>query len=231
MPTWCMLVEWKKEPVHGLKTAVISRDRDAIIGAAREALASGIGPETAIAEGLMPGLLELEALFNHRKISMPAITAIECAARDAREILLSKTPEGHPLKRQVKVVFGIAEGDPHSIGKSISASMLASRGYRVYDLGEDVPAERFVAKAQEAHADFIAVGTLVTSSMRHQKEVIDILIEKGLRDSHKVIVCGRTEIIAPSFAEEIGSDACGVDIGDFVVKLQKLADSKDDEET
>ena len=214
----------EKAPVCILKVAIISRDRNAITRAARAVLAAGIDPKTAITEGLMPALEELEDQFRQSKISIPAITAVEYAARDARDILLSQTPDEHPLKHQAKVVFGIAEGDPHSIGKSISASMLASRGFKVYDLGEDVPAQKFIEKAQEVHADIIAVGTLVISCMCHQKEVIDILNERGLRGHHKVIICGRTEIITPSFAEEIGSDACGVNINDFVVEIQKLVD-------
>jgi len=214
----------EKELVCSLKAAIISRDRNTITGAARAALAAGIDPKTAITEGLMPAIEELEGQFRQSKISIPTITAVEYAARDARDILLSQTPDEDPLKHQAKVVFGIAEGDPHSIGKSISASMLASRGFKVYDLGEDVPAQKFIEKAQAVHADIIAVGTLVISCMCRQKEVIDILNEKGLRDRHKVIICGRTEIITPSFAEEIGSDACGVNMNDFVAEIQKLVD-------
>jgi dimethylamine corrinoid protein len=216
----------KKEIVRGLTAAVLTCNREEIVDAAKAALAAGIDPQVAI-EGLMPGIESLESRFAQKKISMPALTATEYAVREAREILLSKTPDGHPLKQKVKVVIGIVAGDPHSIGKSISVAMLASRGFEVYDLGEDVPAVKFVEKAQEVHAEVIAVGTLVLACMRHQKDVIDILNEKGLRDSHKVVVCGRTEIITPEFAEEIGSDACGVDINDLVVKVQKLAHSED----
>ncbi len=217
----------KKEIVKGLTAAVLTCSRKAIVDAARAALAAGIDPQVAIEEGLMPGVESLEGRFAQKKIAMPVITTAEYAVRGAREVLLSKTPEGHPMKRKVKVVIGIVAGDPHSIGKSISVAMLASRGFEVYDLGEDVPADKFVEKAQEVHAEVIAVGTLVLACMRHQKSVVDILNEKGLRDSHKVVVCGRTEIVTPEFAEEMGSDACGVDINDLVVKVQKLASCRD----
>ncbi len=220
----------EKELVNGLATAIGTCKRKAIIDTARAALAAGVDPEIAIAEGLMPGIEGIESRFKQRSVSMPTLVAAENAAKEARDILLSQTPDEHPLKRQVKVVIGIAQGDPHSIGKSISVAMLGSRGFKCYDLGEDVPANRFIEKAEEVKANVIAVGTLVISCMCRQKEIIDMLNEKGLRDSHKVIVCGRTEIITPSFAEEIGSDACGVDINDFVEKVQKLTNSKDSPE-
>ncbi len=207
--------------------AVAACNRRAIIDGARAALAGGVDPQVAIEEGLMVGLESVESQFSQKKIPMLTLATIEYAVRDAREILLSKTPDGSPLKRRARVVIGIVAGDPHSIGKTISVAMLSSRGFEVHDLGEDVLPDRFVEKAQEVHAEIIAVGTLVLACMRHQKDVIDILSEKGLRDHHKVVICGRTEIITPEFAEEIGSDECGEDIGDLVVKVQKLADCKD----
>jgi dimethylamine corrinoid protein len=222
-----ILMASEKELVNDLATAVGTCNRNAIVDSAKAVLAAGVDPEIAITEGLMPGIEGIENRFKQRSISMPTLVTAENAAKEARYILLSQTPDEHPLKRPVKVVIGIAEGDPHSIGKSISVAMLGSRGFKCYDLGEDVPANRFIEKAEEVRADVIAVGTLVLSCMCHQKEVIDMLEEKGLRDNHKVIICGRTEIITPSFAEEIGSDACGVDINDFVEKIQKLTNSKD----
>jgi dimethylamine corrinoid protein len=216
----------EKELVNGLATAVGTCNRKATIDAARAVLAAGVAPDIAIKEGLMPGVESIEGQFSQKKISIPALTATEYAVREARDILLSQTPDSNPMKHGAKVIIGIVAGDPHSIGKSISMAMLASRGFECFDLGEDVPAGKFVDKAQEVHADIIAVGTLVLACMRRQKEVIDILNEKGLRKNHKVVICGRTEIITPAFAEEIGSDECGVNISDLIEKVQKLADSK-----
>lgn len=216
----------KNELVHNLADAISNCDRNAIVNAAKGTLAAGIDPEIAIEKGLMPGIEEIESRFSQRSVSIPGLITTEYAVREARDILLSQTPDENPLKHPIKVVIGIASGDPHSIGKSIALAMLTSRGITCYDLGEDVSSDRFVEKAHEVNADVIAIGTLVISSMRYQKEVIDLLNQKGLRDSHKVIIGGRTAIITPSFAEEIGSDACGIDIKDFVEKIQKFADDK-----
>ena len=72
-------------------------------------------------------------------------------------------------KSQVKslgtVVIGTIEGDIHSIGKDIVASMLNIAGFNVVDLGRDVPIKTFVEKAKELKPQIIASSALMTTTM------------------------------------------------------------------
>jgi methanogenic corrinoid protein MtbC1 len=86
--------------------------------------------------------------------------------------------------RQVlgKVVLGTVKGDIHEIGKSLVGSMLSANGFEVFDLGIDVESGTFVSKAREHGADILALSALLTTTMLHQREVIEHLVESGLRE-------------------------------------------------
>lgn len=102
-------------------------------------------------------------------------------------------------------VFATVEGDVHDIGKGICCSLMKAAGFTVYDLGRDISAEEIVEKAEEVHADIIGLSALLTTTMTCQKEVIDLLIEKGIRDKYKVMVGGAP--VTARWAEKIGADA------------------------
>jgi len=77
-------------------------------------------------------------------------------------------------------------------------------GFRVIDMGEDVPAERFVQAAKENQADILALSALLTTTAPEQGKVIEAMKEAGLRDKLKIMVGGGA--ITPEFADRIGAD-------------------------
>jgi methanogenic corrinoid protein MtbC1 len=100
--------------------------------------------------------------------------------------------------------LGTVKGDIHKIGKDILAMLLKTRGFEVHDLGEDVSMLSFVNKAKELNADIIAMSALLTTTMPAQKEVIDYLKEKKIRDKFIVMVGGGP--VSQNWADEIGAD-------------------------
>ncbi|MBD3193951.1 MAG: hypothetical protein GF317_02780 [Candidatus Lokiarchaeota archaeon] len=119
-----------------------------------------------------------------------------------------------------KVVIGTVEGDVHSIGKDLVASFLFSSGYEVFNVGVDVPAAKFIEKAEEVQADVIGLSSLVTLSMDFQRQVIEELKKQGLRDKYKVIVGGAPT--SEDWAKKIDADAWGDDSLDAVTKINQL---------
>jgi corrinoid protein of di/trimethylamine methyltransferase len=103
-----------------------------------------------------------------------------------------------------KVVICVVRGDLHEIGKNIVKLVLETSGFEVKDLGYDVDSLIFVREAQAMGADFIASSSLMTTTMPRQKEIIEILKDKGIRDKFKVVIGG-----APTsqlWADKIGAD-------------------------
>jgi trimethylamine corrinoid protein len=128
--------------------------------------------------------------------------------------------KGEVRESKGKVVIGTVEGDVHSIGKDLVASFLFSSGYEVFNIGVDVPAAEFIDKAEEVGADVIGLSSLVTLSMDFQRQVIEELKKRGLRDKYKVIVGGAPT--SEGWAKKIDADAWGDDSLDAVTKINQL---------
>ncbi|MFC1558915.1 B12-binding domain-containing protein, partial [candidate division KSB1 bacterium] len=105
--------------------------------------------------------------------------------------------------------IGTVKGDLHDIGKNIVSAMLEGAGFRVIDLGADVPAEKFYDAVVQNNANFIGMSALLTTTMVNMKQVIDMLKEKNVRDKVKVIIGGAP--LTNDFAQEIGADGYASD--------------------
>jgi len=113
------------------------------------------------------------------------------------------------VKQRDKFVLGTVEGDIHDIGKDIVGFMLDLNGFEVYDLGVDVPAERFVEKIKETNAGLVGLSGLLTPAFESMKETIDTIKNAGLRDNVKIIVGGG--LVDESVRQYSGADAFGRD--------------------
>ena len=111
---------------------------------------------------------------------------------------------GESWKTSGKLVIATIEGDIHSIGKTIVATMLKAYGFEVYDLGVDVKPELIVEEAINKEVDIIGVSALLTTTMVRQKNIIEILEEKGIRNDFKVILGGAP--ISERWVRECGAD-------------------------
>ena len=127
---------------------------------------------------------------------------------------------GEEKKTMGKVVIGTVESDVHSIGKDLVGSFLFSNGFEVYNLGVEVTADQFITKAEEVDADVIGLSSLLTMSMDFQKQVIEELNNRGLRDKYKVIVGGSPT--SEDWAEQIGADGWADDAIEAVELIKHI---------
>ena len=199
--------------------AIINYDVSKAEEAAKKALASGIEPYTVINEGLVPGITEVGDLFDRGQLFLPELILAADAMKAGSAICQAEIPEKE-VKTAKKVVIGTVEGDIHDIGKSIVVSFLLANGFEVYDIGRDVPLEKFIEKATEVNADVIGMSALLTTTMEGQKEVIKKLNEMGLRDKFKIIVGGAPT--SQRWAEKIGADGYGENAVDAVKRIKEI---------
>lgn len=127
---------------------------------------------------------------------------------------------GKASKKLGTIVLGTVVNDIHDIGKNMVASALTAASFEVYDIGIDVPLEKFVEEAEKVNANIIALSALLTTTMQETKNLIELLERKGLRDKYKVLVGGAP--ISQKFADAIGADGYGEDAFDAVVKAKRL---------
>jgi len=124
-----------------------------------------------------------------------------------------------PVKKRGKVIVGTVAGDIHNIGKDLVVFMLDINGFEVFDLGIDVPAQKFVDKVKETHSTIVALSGFLTLAFDTMKETIDALKKAGLRDKLKIMIGGGQ--IDEQVKKYTGADAFGKDAWEAV----KLANS------
>ncbi len=113
------------------------------------------------------------------------------------------------VKRLGKVVIGTVAGDIHDIGKDIVVFMLDVNGFEVYDLGVDVPAQKFIEKIKESGASIVGLSGFLTLAYDSMKQTIQAIKDAGLRDRVKVMIGGGQ--ITEEIRKYAGADAYGKD--------------------
>jgi corrinoid protein of di/trimethylamine methyltransferase len=177
---------------------------------------------TIIREGLMPGMNTVGEYFGRGDYFLPDLIIAADGMKRAMELL---EPElrlrQQALETPGTVVIGTVKGDIHEIGKSLVATMLSANGFKVYDLGVDVPTAAIVAKVKETGANLVGLSALLTTTMTMQREVIKALTAEGLRGQVKVMVGGAP--VTKGWAEEIGADGYAEDAMGAVALAKRLA--------
>lgn len=201
--------------------AVIDGDDDEAIALAQQALDQGVDPLEAINKGYTAGMDVVGELYSTGDYFLPDLI-LGGEAMKAALVALEPALKASGQVRVVlgTVVLGSVKGDIHEIGKSLVGSMLSANGFEVYDLGIDIEADEFVTKAREYNADIVALSALLTTTMLHQRDVIELLAEAGFRDRVKVMVGGSP--VTQGWADQIGADGFAEDAAGAVVVAKKL---------
>lgn len=188
-----------------LRQAVIAGDEGLAAAVARQVVARGGDPLTAVDEGLSAGMAVVGERFETGECFLPELMIAAQAFSAAMTVLepeIAKT--GGDRRRSGVAVVGTVTGDVHTIGKDIFAMLLKTHGFDVHDLGADVPMGGFMEKAEEVGADLIGMSALLVTTMPGQREEIDLLRELGVRDRYVVMVGGGP--VSQRWAEQIGAD-------------------------
>ncbi len=120
-----------------------------------------------------------------------------------------KIAKGAEVKRLGKVIVGTVAGDIHDIGKDIIVFMLDVNGFEVFDLGIDVPAQKFVDKIKETNSKIVGLSGFLTLAFDSMKETVEAIKKAGLRDKVKIMIGGgQIDDQVKVFA---GADAYGKD--------------------
>ena len=203
---------------HPLFQAVLKGKKGTIIEETKSALADGRKPEELINEYLIPAINEVGELFNRKKYFLPQLIGSANTMKMAIDFLEPKMERKSAGQDMPTLVIATVEGDIHDIGKNLVVLMLKNYGYRVLDLGKDVPAEVIVETAIKEDAAIIGLSALMTTTMMRMQEVVELVREKNCQS--RVIIGGAC--ITQSFADEIGADGYSKDAAECVKLVERL---------
>lgn len=197
---------------------VLKGNKRTMVNDTKKFLEEGFEPQALIEQHLIPAINEVGVLFDKKKYFLPQLIASAEAMELAVSELEPLLPKAEAGKEKATIVIATVEGDIHDIGKNLVAMMLRNYGYRVIDMGKDVPKEEIVDMAVKEKADVIALSALMTTTMMRMKDVVEYVKELGL--NIKVVIGGA--VITQSFADEIGADGYSKDAAEACKVVEKL---------
>ncbi len=185
----------------------------------KDAVEKQIPPEEILKNGLIAGMDVVGRKFKDHDIFLPDVLLAARAMNRAMEVLKPLLiKEGIPIRG--KVVIGSVKDDLHDIGKNLVAILLKGAGFKVIDLGNDVPAEKFIRVTREENADVIGMSALLTTTMPVMKKVVDMAKDEGLYGKVKIMVGGAP--VSKEYALEIGADAYSYDGANAVETVESF---------
>lgn len=189
----------------------------------QEALDARVAPAEVLSKGLLAGMDVVGEQFREREIFLPDVLLAARAMYAGLDVLRPHLArEGVPTAGTV--VIGSVKGDLHDIGKNLVGIMLKGAGFEVVDLGNDVPAERFVEAAEQSGAQVVGMSALLTTTMAGMARVVELVASGGLSGRVKTIVGGAP--VSERFAREIGADAYAYDAASAVERVRSLVGAR-----
>ena len=211
-------VSGESEVRGALRNAVMKGNRNGIAALTKEALAQGENPSALLNEVLLPAINDVGELFDKGKYFLPQLIGSAEAMKNSIEVLEPLLLQETDAQNMPVVVIATVEGDIHDIGKNLVALMLKNYGFKVIDLGKDVPKEEIIRAARENNAQIIALSALMTTTMQRMREVIEFAKKEGVKA--KIMIGGA--VITQDYADEIGADGYSKDASEAVKVAQKL---------
>ena len=198
-----------------LKRAIIKgmKDRAAEL---TEAILQTEEPLEVVNSHVIPALDTVGEGFEKGKVYLPQLLMSAEAARSAFDVIKSKMSGGSGDKGTV--VIATVKGDIHDIGKNIVKLLLENYGYKVVDLGKDVPPEVIVDKVVELNAPVVALSALMTTTVPAMEQTVKLIKEKA--PFCRTLVGGA--VMNEDYAKMIGADGYAPDAMGAVRMTEKF---------
>ena len=169
---------------------------------ARQALEAEDG--LSLVEGrLIPALDRVGEGYETGRLFLPQLLSAAQAAQAVFEaVRVHLADKGDAPVKRGRIAVATVRGDIHDIGKNIVKTVLENYGYKVTDLGRDIPPEDIVEAAAARRIPLVGLSALMTTTLPAMEETTRLL--KALPNPPVVWVGGA--VVTPEYASSIGAD-------------------------
>jgi 5-methyltetrahydrofolate--homocysteine methyltransferase len=167
------------EPEEALHFHILRRKREGV-EAQIDASVEKIGAVPTLNDVLLPAMKEVGDKFGAGELILPfVLQSAEVMKRAVAQLeqYLDKV-DGYT---KGTVVLATVFGDVHDIGKSLVNTILTNNGYKVVDLGKQVPIGTILDAAKEHDATAIGLSALLVSTSKQMPLCIQELHEQRLQ--------------------------------------------------
>ena len=207
---------------EGLATAIQQGNFEATKTIIIKLLDAGKSPNEIIDSGINAALNVVGTKFSSGECYIPEMMVAAKASQVGLETLKPFLVK-EAVEAKGKIVIGTVKGDLHDIGKNIVAMTLEAAGFKIFDLGVDVPAEQFINVLKNEDARIVALSCLLTTTLPAVGATVERILNSIPGDRVKIMIGGPPTTNA--HAKEIGADFRGEVAYDAVLKAQAWSDN------
>ena len=209
----------RQESLQALSEAVSELDEPEVKRIVKNELSKDVSVIEIFEQGLKKGL---DIVGQRYETGEYALGELAYAGSLVGRILEKLKPylEEAKISQKGSIIMGAVRGDIHDIGKNIVKMLMICRGWKVHDLGVDVPASVFVDKVEELKPDILGLTSLLTTTTDQYGEVIEKLKQRNLRNIVKVVIAGNAA--SEEIQNRIGADGTATNAEDGIRKCEEL---------
>ena len=203
-----------------MSEAVVNLEEEIAIALANRAINEKLNLSDVIEKGYAAGIRRVGELWEEGEYFLPELMRGAQIMQNCLNLIIPHLKNEMERVSLGTIVMATIEGDIHSIGKTIVATMLRAYGFIVHDLGADVQPEKIIEVAIEKNADVIGVSALLTTTMFGQKKIMELLKERNLENKFKVILGGAP--VTNAWVEECNANGFAENAVDAVKLVKSL---------
>ncbi|MFB5605569.1 MAG: vitamin B12 dependent-methionine synthase activation domain-containing protein, partial [Nitrosarchaeum sp.] len=150
----------------------IIQDNDGVLTLNAPATVTHDGAIRTLNEDLLSAMKEVGDKFGSGELILPfVLKSAECMKVAVGELEKYLIKEEGTSKG--KLVLGTVYGDVHDIGKNLVKTIFQNNGYTVYDMGKQVPLQKFLEKIDEVKPDAVGLSALLVSTSKQMQYFVE----------------------------------------------------------
>ncbi len=192
-------------------------------GILTQKLLSNTSPLDIVNEHIIPALDVVGTGFEQGRVYLPQLLMSAEAAKSAFSYVKEALNTTENRENKGSIIVATVKGDIHDIGKNIVKILLENYGYRVYDLGKDVPAETILEEVKSKDVTLVALSALMTTTVPAMEKTIELIHTEC---PHTKVAVGGA-VLSKEYADMINADYYSKDaMGAVRIAEKHFASSK-----
>jgi 5-methyltetrahydrofolate--homocysteine methyltransferase len=199
--------EETRSPAANLERAILRGDKDAVPTLIDAVIQEGLAADSIVDTLLTPIMQELGDAFARGEAFLPQMMLAAGAMKVGVARIREHLPEASDDEATGKVIFCTVKGDVHSIGKDICVALLESQGFKVFDLGVDVPSDRIIEIARAEDVNLICLSALMTTTLANMRDTVEIIYQElpdFVTDPRKAVLVGGA-VVTERWAQSVNA--------------------------
>lgn len=172
------------EKYKAISQGVLDGKRKVVEKGIKELIDAGKDPVDLVTNALMPGIQVQCEMYDLGLSYVPEILMSNDAMKGGIELCQAKIGD---VPSKGNVASFVAEGDLHDIGKNICAAILKANGFKVFDIGRDVPKDKVLQVVKENNIKLVCGSTLMSTT---KPGLVDTALLLELEKTGVSVACG-----------------------------------------